>query len=163
MRSGEQIETDSIRKSNVQSTLSAVERRIELAWLQVRLCWPQGGKSRLDEEKKDAIATLIRHYSEESRPDRPLLEFQHVLLRLEEEHALRLRELSREQRRAIKGQNNPIQIVRDNTAAWLKVCQEKTEEPPPIIAQWKQLINLLFGQQEEETNVPSLIVMPENV
>ena len=145
MRIGEEIETDNRGKSDVQATLLADERRIELAWLQVQLCWPHGGKSRLDEEKKDAIATLIRHYRELSKPDRPLLEFQHVLLRLEEEHALRLRELSREQRRAIKGQNNPIQIVRDNTAAWLKVCRDKVEEPPPIIAEWKQLINLLFG------------------
>jgi len=151
MRSGEEISTDNTGKSDVQKTLPADEREIELAWLQVRLCWPQGGKSRLDEEKKDAIATLIRHYSQSQKPDRPLLEFQQVLLRLEEELALRLRELSREQRRAIKGQNNPIQIVRDNTAAWLKVCQDKTEEPPPIIVEWKQLVNLLFGQRAKET------------
>ena len=145
MRSGEEIETDMSPKSDGQTTRPADERGIELAWLQVRLCWPQGGKSRLDEEKKDAIAILIRHYSESSKPDRPPLEFQQVLLRLEAELALRLRELSREQRRAIKGQNNPIQIVRDNTAAWLKVCRDRTEEPPPIIAEWKQLIDLLFG------------------
>jgi hypothetical protein len=151
MRSGEGIETDMNAKSDGQTTLATDERGIELAWLQVRLCWPQGGKSRLDDEKKDAIATLIRHYSESQKPDRPLLEFQQVLLRLEEELALRLRELSREQRRAIKGQNNPIQVVRDNTAAWLKMCRERTEEPPPIIVEWKQLINLLFGLTAEET------------
>lgn len=150
MRSGEEVETDNRGESDVQATLPADERRIELAWLQVRLCWPHGGKSRLDEEKKDAIATLIRHYRESQEPDRPLLVFQDVLLRLEEEHALRLRELSREQRRAIRGQNNPIQIVRDNTAAWLKVCRDRTEEPPPIIAEWKQLIKLLFEQRAED-------------
>ena len=150
MRIGEEIETNSGEMAAGPELEFNSQRQFELAWLQVRLCWPQGGKFRLDVEKKDAIATLIRHYTESPTPDRPLLEFEQVLLRLEEEHALRLRELSREQRRAIKGQNNPIQIVRDNTAAWLKVCRDKTEEPPPIIAEWKQLLHLLFRQSPRQ-------------
>ncbi len=132
-------------KPEEQTSAFGVQQKFELAWLQVRMCWQSGGKTRLDQEKKDAIATLIRHYSETGKTDRPQLEFEQVLLRLEEEHALRVKELGRDERRAIKVQNNPIQVVRDNNSAALQVSRVRTEETPPIIAEWKQLMELLFG------------------
>ena len=130
--------------SDEPASTVALQQKLEFAWLQVRMCWQSGGKTRLDQEKKDAIATLIQLYREAREPDRPQREFEQVLLRLQEEHALRLKELGRDERRALKVQNNPIQVVRDNNSTWLQVSRDKTEETPPIIAEWQQLMDLLF-------------------
>ena len=119
-------------------------QEIDLAWLQVRMCWQSVERLRLDQEKKNAIETLMRHYNETGKPDRPQLEFAQVLLRLEEEHALRLKELGRDERRSLKVQNNPIQVVRDNNSASLQVSRDRAEETPPIIADWKRMTDSLF-------------------
>jgi len=145
MPSGDEMEREVSGDSEEQASAFSVDQKFELAWLQVRMCWQSGGKTRLDQEKKDAVFTLIQHYSETGKPDRPLLEFEQVLLRLEEEHALRVKELGRDERRALKVQNNPIQVVRDNNSAAMQVSRDRTEETPPIIAQWKQLMDLLFS------------------
>ena len=144
MLSGDEIERKTSGMSDASTSAVQARQKLEFAWLQVRMCWQSGGKTRLDQEKKDAIATLIQLYSEAREPDRPQREFEQVLLRLQEEHALRLKELGRDERRALKVQNNPIQVVRDNNSTWLQVSRDKTEETPPIIAEWQQLMDLLF-------------------
>ena len=144
MLSGDEIEQEICGMSDASTSAVHARQKLEFAWLQVRMCWQSGGKTRLDQEKKDAIATLIQLYREAREPDRPQREFEQVLLRLQEEHALRLKELGRDERRALKVQNNPIQVVRDNNSTWLQVSRDKTEETPPIIAEWQQLMDLLF-------------------
>ena len=119
-------------------------RTLEMAWLQVRMCWQSVKRTRLDEEKKDVIAALIAHYRQTSLPDRQRLEFEEVLLRLEEEHELRCKELGRETRRIAKHVNNIIQVIRDTNAARLQHCQELVDETPVIIAAWKSVMDLLF-------------------
>jgi hypothetical protein len=118
--------------------------KVHIAWLQLRMGWPTVGKIRLDQEKKDAIASIISHYEKAGTPDRARAEFDQVLQRLEEEHAMRLRELVKEQRRAAKQQNNPIQIIQETNASKVRQRVELTEETPPLIAEWKRLIERLF-------------------
>lgn len=118
--------------------------KVNLAWLQVRMGWPTVGKIRLDQEKKDAIASIVSHYHQIGTSDRDRAEFDQVLQRLEEEHALRLRELTKEQRRAAKQQNNPIQIIQETNASKVQRRIELTEEMPPLIEEWKRLIQRLF-------------------
>lgn len=118
--------------------------RVNIAWLQLRMGWPTVGKIRLDQEKKGAIAAIISHYEKAGTPDRARAEFDQVLQRLEEEHAMRLRELLKEQRRAAKQQNNPIQIIQETNASKVRQRVELTEETPPLIAEWKRLIERLF-------------------
>lgn len=118
--------------------------KVNIAWLQVRMGWPTVGKIRLDQEKKDAIASIISQYEQTGTPDRTRAEFDQVLQRLEEEHAMRLRELIKEQRRAAKQQNNPIQIIQETNASKVQKRVELTEEMPPLIDEWKQLIDRLF-------------------
>lgn len=120
------------------------EHKFELAWLELRMCWQPGKKNRLDDKKKQAIAALIEHYTARKSADRHRQEFDEVLLRLTEEHELRLKELARDERRSRKFQNAVIQIVRDNNAARLQYCRDRTEETPPIIAEWQALITTLF-------------------
>jgi len=50
--------------SEEQASAFSVQQKFELAWLQVRMCWQSGGKTRLNQEKKDAVITLVQHYSE---------------------------------------------------------------------------------------------------
>ena len=118
--------------------------KVNIAWLQLRMGWPTVGKIRLDQEKKDAIASIISHYEKVGAPDRARAEFDQVLQRLEEEHAMRLRELLKEQRRAAKQQNNPIQIIQETNASKVRQRVELTEETPPLIEEWKRLIDRLF-------------------
>jgi hypothetical protein len=118
--------------------------KVNIAWLQLRMGWPTVGKIRLDQEKKDSIAAIISHYQQTGVPDRARAEFDQVLQRLEEEHAMRLRELVKEQRRAAKQQNNPIQIIQETNASKVQKRIELTEETPPLIDEWKQLIVRLF-------------------
>ena len=106
--------------------------------------WPTVGKIRLDQEKKDAIDSIISHYQQTGTPDRARADFDQVLQRLEEEQAMRLRELVKEQRRAAKQQNNPIQIIQETNASKVQKRVELTEEMPPLIDEWKQLIDRLF-------------------
>jgi thioredoxin-like negative regulator of GroEL len=117
---------------------------VHFAWLQLRMGWPTVGKIRLDQEKKDSIAAIISHYHQTGVPDRARAEFDQVLQRLEEEHAMRLKELLKEQRRAAKQQNNPIQIIQETNASKVRQRIELTEETPPLIDEWKQLIVRLF-------------------
>lgn len=118
--------------------------KVNIAWLQLRMGWPTVGKIRLDQEKKDAIASIISHYGKVGVPDRDRVEFDQVLQRLEEEHAMRLRELLKDQRRAAKQQNNPIQVIQETNASKVRQRVELTEETPPLIAEWKRLIDRLF-------------------
>lgn len=126
------------------SSVFHAEHQFELAWLELRMCWQPGKKNRLDDKKKHAVANLIEHYTAKKMPDRPRKEFDEVLLRLTEEHELRLKELARDERRSRKFQNAVIQIVRDNNAARLQYCRDRTEETPPIIAEWQALIATMF-------------------
>lgn len=121
---------------------------LEMAWLQVRMAWQSVKNTRLDQEKKDVIACLIRHYRETGVPDRPRPEFEQVLLRLEEEHELRVKELGREGRRVAKQVNNIIQVIRDTNEARMQHCRDQVEETPMIIAEWKEVIDLLFGRPD---------------
>jgi hypothetical protein len=118
--------------------------KVYFAWLQLRMGWPSVGKIRLDQEKKDAIASIISHYGKVGAPDRDRAEFDQVLQRLEEEHAMRLREFLKEQRRAAKQQNNPIKIIQETNASKVRQRVELTEETPPVIEEWKRLIDRLF-------------------
>ncbi len=145
MPSGDEIERDSAQPSDGLTSPFTEQRTFELAWLELRMCWQSIERTRLDEKKKQAIETLVQHYHAAKTADRPQNEFNAVLLRLQEEHALRLRELSRDERRSRKFQNAIIQIVRDNNAARLQYCRDRTEETPPIIAEWQGLIDSLFG------------------
>ena len=121
---------------------------LEMAWLQVRMAWQSVKNTRLDQEKKDVIASLIRHYRETGQPDRLRSEFEQVLLRLEEEHELRVKELGREGRRVAKQANNIIQVIRDTNEARMQHCRDKVEATPKIIAEWKEVTALLFGCAE---------------
>lgn len=121
------------------------QSKLAMAWLQVRMCWQSVKKTRLDHEKQDVIAALIRHYRETGKPDRLRFEFEQVLLRLEEEHSLRLKELGREGRRVAKNVNNRIQVIRDTDEARMQNCRDKVEETPVIIAEWKEVIDRLFS------------------
>lgn len=121
---------------------------LEMAWLQVRMAWQSVKNTRLDQEKKDVIACLIRHYRETAHPDRLRFEFEQVLLRLEEEHELRVKELGREGRRVAKQVNNIIQVIRDTNEARMQNCRDRVEETPQIIAQWKEIMDLLFNRPD---------------
>jgi len=156
MPSGDEIERDSeierevAQPSNGPTSPFNPQRTFELAWLELRMCWQSIDRTRLDEKKKQAIETLIQHYQAVKTADRPRHEFNAVLLRLQEEHALRLRELSRDERRSRKFQNAVIQIVRDNNAARLQYCRDRAEETPPMIAEWQGLIDSLFSDATVE-------------
>ena len=127
----------------------------EMAWLQLRLGWPTVAKIRLDQEKKDALTTLVRHYQLTRQPDRPSAEFEQVHLRLQEEHALRLRELVKEERKAAKQQNNLIKVIQDTNASKVQSRKDRIEETPPIIAEWKCLMNMLFGGTTSASETPA--------
>lgn len=135
---------DSSTQSGKSAESESPVLKVNLAWLQLRMGWPTVGKIRLDQQKKDAIALIISHYEKVGTPDRARAEFDQVLQRLEEEHAMRLRELLKEQRRAAKQQNNPIQIIQETNASKVQKRVELTEETPPLIAEWKRLIERLF-------------------
>ena len=121
---------------------------LEMAWLQVRMAWQSVKNTRLDQEKKDVIASLICHYRETGQPDRLRSEFEQVLLRLEEEHELRVKELGREGRRVAKQVNNIIQVIRDTNEGRMQHCRDLVEETPTIIAEWQEVMALLFGCAE---------------
>ncbi|MEJ7591543.1 MAG: hypothetical protein WKF77_08335 [Planctomycetaceae bacterium] len=123
--------------------------KLEMAWLQVRMAWQSVKKTRLDQEKKDMIAALIRHYRETGRADRVRSEFEQVLLRLEEEHDLRVKELGREGRRVAKQVNNIIQVICDTNEARMLHCRNLVEETPTIIAEWKEIMDLLFSRPDQ--------------
>ena len=139
-----QLPADSETHPNTSVGSESLVPRVHFAWLQLRMGWPTVGKIRLDQEKKDAIALIISHYEKVGAPDRARAEFDQVLQRLEEEHAMRLRELLKEQRRAAKQQNNPIQIIQETNASKVRQRVELTEETPPLIEEWKRLIDRLF-------------------
>lgn len=121
---------------------------LAMAWLQVRMAWQSVKNTRLDQEKKDVITALVQHYRASRKPDRPRLEFEQVLLKLQEEHDLRVKELGREGRRVAKQVNNIIQVICDTNEARMQQCRDRVEETPVIMAEWKSLIDLLF----DETN-----------
>jgi len=121
---------------------------LEMAWLQVRMAWQSVKNTRLDQEKKDVIAGLLRHYRSTGQPDRLRSEFEQVLLRLQEEHELRVKELGREGRRVAKQVNNIIQVIRDTNEARMQHCREKVEETPTLIADWKEVMDLLFSHPQ---------------
>lgn len=129
---------------NMSQGSDSAAPKVNIAWLQVRMGWPTVGKIRLDQEKKDAIASIISQYEQTGTPDRARAEFDQVLQRLEEEQAMRLRELIKEQRRAAKQRNNPIQIIQETNASKVQMRIELTEEMPPLIEEWKRLIDRLF-------------------
>jgi len=121
---------------------------LEMAWLQVRMAWQSVRNTRLDQEKKDVIAALLRHYRETGRADRLRFEFEQVLLRLEEEHDLRVKELGREGRRVAKQVNNIIQVICDTNKARMQHCRDLVEETPQIIAEWKEIMDLLYSRPD---------------
>jgi len=121
---------------------------LEMAWLQVRMAWQSVRNTRLDQEKKDVIAALLRHYRETGRADRLRVEFEQVLLRLEEEHDLRVKELGREGRRVAKQVNNIIQVICDTNKARMQHCRDLVEETPQIIAEWKEIMDLLYRRPD---------------
>jgi len=121
---------------------------LEMAWLQVRMAWQSVKNTRLDQEKKDVIAALLRHYRETGRADRLRFEFEQVLLRLEEEHDLRVKELGREGRRVAKQVNNIIQVICDTNKARMQHCRDLVEETPQIIAEWKEIMDLLYSRPD---------------
>ncbi len=126
---------------------------IQMAWLQLRMCWQPVKKTRLDQEKKDLLAILIRHYRETGRPDRLRFEFEQVLLRLQEEHELRVREFGRETRRVAKQVNNIIQVICDTNASRLQHCQDMVDETPAIITEWQGVMDLLFSPAGSDPEV----------
>jgi len=121
---------------------------LEMAWLQVRMAWQSVKNTRLDQEKKDVIAALLRHYRETGRADRLRVEFEQVLLSLEEEHDLRVKELGREGRRVAKQVNNIIQVICDTNKARMQHCRDLVEETPQIIAEWKEIMDLLYSRPD---------------
>lgn len=118
---------------------------IDIAWMQVRMGWQSVQRTRLDQEKKDAITSIIRHYRETGETERSRSEFEQVLLRLEEEHDYRSKELARDARRSVKVQKSTMQVVRDNNDAWMRDRRDRAEETPEIIAEWKELMDVLFS------------------
>lgn len=108
------------------------------------MAWQSVKTIRLDQEKKDVITALLGHYRSLCKPDRPRLEFEQVLLKLKEEHNLRVRELGTEGRRVAKQVNNIIQVIRDTNEARMQQCRDRVEETETIIAGWKSLIDQLF-------------------
>ena len=126
---------------------------LEMAWLQVRMAWQSVKNTRLDQEKKDVIASLILHYRETGQPDRLRAEFEQVLLRLEEEHELRVKELGREGRRVAKQVNNIIQVIRDTNEARMQHCRDQVAETPTIIAEWNEIMDLLFSRPDSSPEV----------
>ena len=121
---------------------------LAMAWLQVRMAWQSVKNTRLDQEKKDLITALIRHYRVLRKPDRPRLEFEQVFQKLEEEHNLRVRELGTEGRRVAKQVNNIIQVIRDTNEARMQQCRDRVEETMVIMAEWKNLMDLLFDETD---------------
>jgi hypothetical protein len=142
--SSQQTPSDSSTASADLTNAIETPPAIAMAWLQLRLGWPSVAKIRLDQEKKNSLALILQHYSQTGKSDRARAEFDQVLQRLEEEHAMRLRELVKEQRKAAKQQNNLIQIIQETNASKVQHRVEMTEETPPLIADWKQLIDRLF-------------------
>lgn len=112
------------------------------------MAWQSVKNTRLDEEKKDVLTELLGHYRVVHEPDRPRLEFEQVLLKLQEEHDFRIRELGTEGRRVAKQVNNIIQVIRDTNEARMQQCRDRVEESLLIVAEWKSLIDLLFGQND---------------
>ena len=117
---------------------------LAMAWLQVRMAWQSVKNTRLDQEKKDVITALLGHYGALRKPDRRRVEFEQVLLKLEEEHNLRVRELGTEGRRVAKQVNNIIQVIRDTNEARMQQCRDRIEETLVIMAEWKRVMDLLF-------------------
>ncbi len=117
---------------------------LAMAWLQVRMAWQSVKNTRMNQEKKDVITVLLGHYRELRQPDRPRLEFEQVMLKLQEEHNLRVRELGTEGRRVAKQVNNIIQVIRDTNEARMQQCRDRVEETLIIMAEWKSLMEQLF-------------------
>ena len=118
---------------------------LAMAWLQLRMAWQSVKNTRLDQEKKDVITGLLAHYRVLRMSDRPRVDFEQVLLKLQEEHNLRVRELGTEGRRVAKQANNIIQVIRDTNEARMQQCRDRVEETLGIIAEWKSLLNQLFN------------------
>lgn len=127
----------------------------EIAWMQVRMGWQSVERTRLDQGKKDAIASIIRHYRETGEADRSRVEFEQVLLRLEEEHEYRSKELERDARRSVRVQNSTMQVVRDNNDVWMQSRRDKADETQKIIADWKELMDVLFSHPDTRSDVSS--------
>ena len=108
------------------------------------MAWQSVKTIRLDQEKKAVITALLEHYRSLCKSDRPRLEFEQVLHKLEEEHDLRVRELGTEGRRVAKQVNNIIQVIRDTNEARMQQCRDRVQETQTIIADWKSLIDQLF-------------------
>ena len=121
---------------------------LAMAWLQVRMAWQSVKNTRLDQEKKDVITALLGHYGVLRKPDRRRIEFEQVLLKLEEEHNLRVRELGTEGRRVAKQVNNIIQVIRDTNEARMQQCRDRIEETLVIMAEWKRVMDLLFDDAD---------------
>ena len=119
---------------------------LAMAWLQVRMAWQSVKNIRMDQEKKDVINALLGHYCVLRTADRPRLEFEQVLLKLQEEHNLRVRELGTEGRRVAKQVNNIIQVIQDTNEARMQQCRDRVEDTMNIIAQWQSLMDLLFAE-----------------
>jgi len=123
---------------------------LAMAWLQVRMAWQSVKNTRLDQEKKDVLTGLLRHYRVLRKPDRPRLEFEQVFLKLQEEHNLRVRELGTEGRRVAKQVNNIIQVICDTNEARMQQCRDRVEETLVMMAEWESLIELLFNDGVSE-------------
>ena len=112
------------------------------------MAWQSVKNTRLDQEKKDVITALLGHYCVLRKPDRRRVEFEQVLLKLEEEHNLRVRELGTEGRRVAKQVNNIIQVIRDTNEARMQQCRDRVEETLVIMAEWKRVMDLLFDDAD---------------
>jgi len=153
MQGEQEIKGDVSGQVNEHIATLNSQSKLEMAWLQVRMAWQSVKKTRLDQEKKDVIASLISHYRETGKPSRPRIEFEQVLLRLEEEHDLRVKELGREGRRVAKQVNNIIQVIRDTNETRMQHCRDRADETPTIIAEWKEVMDLLFSRVDSGSEV----------
>ena len=126
---------------------------VEMAWMQIRIGWQSVQRTRLDQEKLDAIASITMYYRKTGETDRPRFDFEQVLLRLEEEHESRAKELERGARRSARVQKSTMRIVRDNDDAWMQDRRDRADETPKIIAEWKELMDMLFPATD--SNAPA--------
>ena len=148
-----EIRSDLAKECPMNESALISPSKLAMSWLQVRMAWQSVKNTRLDQEKTDVITALVRHYRWLREPDRPRPEFEQVLLRLQEEHELRVKELGREGRRVAKQVNNIIQVIRDTNEARMQHCREKVEETPAIIADWKEVMDLLFSHPQPGAEV----------
>lgn len=139
-----EIRSDLAKECPMNESALISPSKLAMSWLQVRMAWQSVKNTRLDQEKTDVITALVRHYRWLREPDRPRPEFEQVLLKLEEEHNLRVRELGTEGRRVAKQVNNVIQVIRDTNEARMQQCRDRVEETLIMLAEWKSLMDLLF-------------------